>query len=180
MSEQSSETGQPDNTRGEACSTSGCPSCFGGKFLLVMLLGLAIAYLLTSRPSLPPAAPSAVNWAQDYDQALAAAAQKNQPVLLAFKASWCGPCRMMENEVFAKPVAAKALSDWIPVHVDIDEQRQLARQYEISGVPTLVALSPEGKEIARAGGVLSLEEFGQFLASAEAQLNQHVSRSSRS
>jgi thiol:disulfide interchange protein len=142
-----------------------------GKFLLILLAGLALAYIFTSRPSLPPAAPSAVNWVTDYDQGLATAASKQEPVLLAFKATWCGPCRTLENEVFAKPAAGKALSGWVPIHVDIDKERALASKYEISGVPTLVALSPDGKEIARTGGAMSLAEFGQFLAAAEARLN---------
>lgn len=171
MTDELQNKAQTDLPAGQSCSTKGgtCPSCGGVKLLLLMLAGLVIVYLLSSRPTLSPASPSAVKWV-DYDHALAAAAEKNQPVLLAFKASWCGPCRQMDNEVFAKDAAAKALAGWVPVHVDIDQQRKLANQYEIRGVPTFVALSSDGKEIARTSGGMSLAEFAQFLASAQAKV----------
>lgn len=166
-----------DPGNGQSCSTgSGCPSCGGGKFLLLILAGLAVAYFVANRSDSGPAAPSAVKWAPDYEQALAAASEKNQPILLAFKATWCKPCRDMDNKVFARQEAADALSGWVPVHVDIDEQRKLAAKHDISGVPTLVALSPDGKEIDRESGGLSLQDFAGFLARAEARLKSTQAR----
>jgi len=161
-----------DPSAGDSCRTSGsgCPACGGGKLLLLILGGLAVAYFVASRPASAPAAPSAVPWAKNYDQAVAKAAETNQPLLLAFKATWCGPCRAMDNEVFAKPAAAKALSDWVPVHIDVDENARLATKYGVSGVPTFVALSPGGKEIARAEGAMSLQQFAAFLAQAQSRL----------
>lgn len=175
MSDQTNDNQASDPTRGESCSpSSGCPSCGGGKFMLLIFAGLVVAYLLANRPG--PAAPSAVKWVPNHDQALAMAAESNKPVLLAFKASWCGPCRTMDSEVFAKDAAAKALTGWVPVHVDVDEEKQVARKYDISGVPTFIALSPEGKEIARTTGGLSLSQFAQFLASAESQVSSPTAR----
>ena len=98
------------------------------------------------------------------------AAQKNEPVLLAFKATWCGPCKQMDAEVFAQPAAARMLANWILVHLDYDKDRELARQYGIRGVPTFIVLSPSGKEVDRTDGGLSLQEFAAFLASAQAKL----------
>lgn len=170
MADQSNNPARCDSSEGQSCGTKGaaCPSCGGVKLLLLMAAGLVVAYFVSNRPTLAPAAPSAVKWV-NYDQALAKAAENNQPVLLAFKATWCGPCRQMDNQVFAKDAAAKALTGWVPVHVDIDQERKVASQYRISGVPTFVALSPDGKELARTSGSMSLQDFAQFLASAEAQ-----------
>lgn len=171
MNEHTEDSRSPEPARGESCSTtSGCPSCGGSKFLLLLAAGLVAVYFFSNRPNLGPAAPSAVKWAPNYEAGLAAAKENNQPVLLAFKASWCGPCRAMDNEVFAKEAAAKALSGWVAVHVDIDEHGKLAGRYDISGVPTFVALSPSGVEIARTSGGMSLSQFGEFVASAEARL----------
>jgi thiol:disulfide interchange protein len=159
-----------DSAQGEACGTSGpgCRPCGSGKFLLVLLVGLAVVYILANRPA-GPSAPSAVAWVTDHDQGLALASEQNQPVLLAFKASWCGPCRTMDNQVFSKQAAADALSGWVPVSVDVDTQQRVAARYDVSGIPAFVALSPTGQEIGRAAGGMSLAEFAQFLASAEAR-----------
>ena len=62
--------------------------------------------------------------------------QSDQPVLVDFFATWCGPCKSMEPIVkdVAKAVAGKARI----VKVDIDKQTQLARQYNVQAVPTFM------------------------------------------
>ncbi|MBI4579310.1 MAG: thioredoxin family protein [Planctomycetes bacterium] len=156
---------------GESCPTSGsrCPSCGGGKVLLIGLVALAAAYLWVSHRSSAPAGPSAVTWIDDYDAAVVAGARKNQPILLAFKATWCTSCKAMDAEVFTQQAAAKALTDWVTVHVDVDQHADLARKYNITGVPTFVVLSPAGNEVERISGGLSLSDFATFLASASAK-----------
>lgn len=147
---------------------AGCRSCAGSKWVRwIGLLAVVGVYLYASRSG-GPAAPAAVPWVESYDQAMRQAAEKQQPILLAFEATWCGPCRWMDNEVFSKPAAAKALEGWVPTHIDVDKQSRIADQYRVSAVPTFIALSPDGKELARADGALDLNDFARFLASAEA------------
>lgn len=158
----------PSRASCDPARPAGCPACGGSKWVLwIGLVAVAGVYLYATRSN-GPSAPAAVSWIQSYDQGMKRAAESDRPVLLAFKASWCGPCKWMDNEVFSKPAAAKALEGWVPIHVDVDEQGRLADQYHVSGVPTLIALSPEGKELTRADGALSLTDFASFLASAEA------------
>ena len=150
-----------------------CPSCGGnGKVLLVGVMLLAGVYLWTThRQSSAPAMPSAVPWIESYDAAVARATERHQPVLVAFKASWCGPCKWMDREVFAKPEAAKLLQSWVPVHIDIDKHSEIADRYQIHGVPTFIVLSPSGKEIDRIDGALSIQELAAFLASAQEKMS---------
>lgn len=178
MTDQDRHHETPETPAGGSCDPSGtgCRPCGSGRLLLLLLAGLAVAYFVANRGSQAPAAPSAVNWLTDYDQALAAAAGQNQPVLLAFKASWCPPCREMDNQVFSQEAAAAALSDWVPVSVDFDKQRKVVREYDIRGVPTFVALAPNGQEIARTSGGMSLQDFAGFLAHARARLGTLAAR----
>lgn len=150
--------------------------------MVIGLLAVATLFAITSltNRSDNAAAVSAVNWVTNYDAALKTAAQTNRPILLAFKAGWCGPCKWMDREVFSKPAVGKALSTWVPVHVDIDSQSRLARQYDITGVPTFVMLSSAGKELGRTSGAMSVEEFALFLASASPASAPAPSASSRS
>ena len=60
--------------------------------------------------------------------------QSNQPVLVDFSATWCGPCQMMGPvmEKLAKDFEGKAKV----AKIDIDENSDLAMKYNIMSVPS--------------------------------------------
>jgi thioredoxin 1 len=69
-------------------------------------------------------------------------------ILVDFNAFWCGPCQMVG-------VTLEELSDnYNIMSVDIDENPELAEEYEVSTIPCLV-LFEDGKEIKRNVGVQS-------------------------
>ena len=59
----------------------------------------------------------------------------NTLALVDFWASWCGPCQM-QSPVIAE--LAEELDDVIIGKVNIDEQPELAMQFEVSSIPTLL------------------------------------------
>ena len=76
--------------------------------------------------------------------------------VLRFTASWCQPCKML----------AKTLEDvetQIPIEViDIDENQQIAMDYGIRGVPTLVMIDGD-IEVKRVSGVLMKNQLTDWL-----------------
>ena len=74
--------------------------------------------------------------------------QSDRPVLLDFWASWCGPCRMVSAVV---DEIANERSDILVGKVNVDEQRELAAQFGVMSIPTLVVLK-NGQEVQRSVG----------------------------
>ncbi|MCD2491366.1 thioredoxin [Lacrimispora sp. NSJ-141] len=84
-----------------------------------------------------------------------------KPVLLDFWAEWCGPCRMLSPTVDA---LAGERPDITIGKVNIDEQADLAKQFRIMSIPTLVVLK-DGKVTAQKAGVQSKENIRAMLYS---------------
>lgn len=72
-----------------------------------------------------------------------------QPVLVDFWAPWCGPCKMVGPEVEA--VAEAYDGKAVVAKVNVDEQPQIAGQYGVSGIPTMIVFK-NGKEANRVVG----------------------------
>ncbi len=86
------------------------------------------------------------------------------PTLVDFYATWCGPCKMMSPllEQVSKDVGDSARI----LKIDIDNNRNVATQYGIRSVPTLI-LFKEGKQVWRQSGVppknLIVESVNNFV-----------------
>lgn len=72
----------------------------------------------------------------------------DKPVLLDFWAPWCGPCRMVSPVL--EEIAGER-SDIKIGKINVDEQRELASQFRILGIPTLVVVK-NGKIVNRSTG----------------------------
>ena len=82
--------------------------------------------------------------------------------LVDFWATWCQPCRMMAPVLES---AEQQLGDKINfVKVDVDEQQQLAAEFDIMSIPTLVVFK-DGKPVKRMSGYRPLDTFVEELKS---------------
>lgn len=75
--------------------------------------------------------------------------------LIDFYADWCGPCRMVMPIV--EEIANERV-DLLVGKVNVDDNKDLAREFGVFSIPTLVVIK-DGKEIARATGAKSKEKI---------------------
>ncbi|MEO1235580.1 MAG: thioredoxin family protein [Planctomycetota bacterium] len=96
------------------------------------------------------------------------AAPVDRPRLVSFTADWCGACRSMKADVFARQGIADAIHDrFDPYAVDLSRQdtqaRAVARRYGVTHLPTLLVVGADGRELARLDRYADPEAFTSWL-----------------
>ena len=85
--------------------------------------------------------------------------KSDKPVLVDFWAVWCGPCQMMARILHELEAE---MPDVQIGKVNVDEQMDLARQFRVVSIPTLIIFK-NGQEVQRMVGVTSKEELKDAL-----------------
>ncbi|MFH1214768.1 MAG: thioredoxin family protein [Candidatus Neomarinimicrobiota bacterium] len=90
-----------------------------------------------------------IAWIYDMDSALTLAGQMQKPLMIDFMATWCPPCKAMEESTFVDPLVMSKSKNFITVRIDVDKQTAVANKYNGNahkyggvGIPNILFLSP--------------------------------------
>eukprot|EP00043_Microstomoeca_roanoka_P006643 m.64595 g.64595 ORF g.64595 m.64595 type:complete len:130 (-) comp13500_c1_seq1:1595-1984(-) len=125
--------------------------------MLAMMRGVRAAGRCVRAMSTAPSSFDITSLADFNTRVLAA----TTPVIVDFTASWCGPCRMLKP-ILEKQVAAQD-GKVLLAKVDIDKNQDLAFQFRINSVPTVIAFK-NGEVVDGFMGLKGNEEVSDFIA----------------
>ncbi|MEQ9407361.1 MAG: HEAT repeat domain-containing protein [Fuerstiella sp.] len=103
-----------------------------------------------------------VTWLTSLTQARQLSSVRRAPVVVVAGATWCGPCRQLEQEI-ESDVMQDELQRWIAAHIDVDQQPDAATELAVSSIPAIRVLSPDGRLIAAREGAISGSELSSWL-----------------
>jgi hypothetical protein len=93
-----------------------------------------------------------VLWEPDWNSALAKATAQHKKVLVEFARDSSANCQDLAKKGWSRMDIAQAASDdYVPVLVDVDEHADLARQFAIATVPSLVVVDPDTQSVIHDG-----------------------------
>jgi thioredoxin len=103
-------------------------------------------------------------WLVDLKFAQSIAKSSDKLILVDFWATWCGPCKMMDSEVWSTEQAATLKQNFVPVKIDIDAERSLAVKYNVRSIPMLILMDHSGEVIHTYTGYQGKEDLLSFIS----------------
>lgn len=91
--------------------------------------------------------------------ALREARESRKPILLAFHADWCAPCKRMENETFSDKRVVAMLEQYVVLKVNTDEHIELSESLGVVGLPDIRLVSSDGQRQVQLQGFQSVDSL---------------------
>jgi thioredoxin-like negative regulator of GroEL len=131
----------------------------------MMVGSLAVTLLLAG----PASASPGIKWERSFDEALKKARAAHKPILVDFWADWCGWCHRLDKTTYVDPVVVQKADEFVAVKVNTEGTRKdadVAMRYDVQSLPTIVFLSPGGRQVHRLNGFQGPGQFPRTLDAA--------------
>jgi len=102
----------------------------------------------------------------DVDAAFAEARTTHMPVFLYWGAIWCPPCNQVKATIFNRQDFMDRARFFVPVYIDGDSPsaQKLGARFNVSGYPTMILFTSDGREITRLPGEVDAEQYMRVLS----------------
>jgi thioredoxin 1 len=132
---------------------------------MIVALGLAAAVAYGGGGHAP-----GIRWERRFEDALKKARTSHKPVIVDFWAQWCGWCHRLDKTTYVDPAVVKLSEGFVAVKVNTEgdpRDTAVAIRYDVSSLPTIMVISPEGRPVARVNGFVGPGQFPRLLEGAK-------------
>ncbi len=137
----------------------------------IILCALAFVVVLPMLPAMAGHAEGGAPWRPSLEAGFAEAASRSKPILVDMRADWCVACVELEKKTWPDKEVQKWLGTVVPVRLDMtkntDADQAIMKRYGVRGLPTVILLSPEGKELGRFVGYKSPAQILGWASASE-------------
>ncbi len=95
-----------------------------------------------------------IEWMTDLQKALTIAEKQDKPLMIDFMATWCPPCKKMEDSTFSDPRVIEKAGSFVTLRIDVDKQGEIADKYNCNaskyggiGIPNILFMTHEEKRL---------------------------------
>ena len=123
----------------------------------VLILALSV-YMVWPTQKLEP------EWHKFSEQQYAQSLKNHEKMIIDFYADWCIPCKELDASTFANPKVVEISKTFRNYKVDMtktmsDQTEKIRRKFDIKGMPTVLIIDSNGKEVKRLTGFVDANEF---------------------
>lgn len=122
--------------------------------------------------TLIPSGKGSPDWKEFSEERYNQSLLENKKMIIDFYADWCIPCKELDALTFSDPTVIEKSMDFDTYKVDMtqtlsDETEKLRNKFNIIGMPTVLIINSQGKEIERLTGFVNADEFLRIIESVE-------------
>ena len=123
----------------------------------LLMAGGARHELLSSAPP-----PPGIRWEKSFEEAQKKARKSGKPIMVDFWAEWCGWCDRLNRTTYLEADVVRKAQDFVAVKIDTEgskKEREITFRYDVTSLPTILFLSPEGRQLRRVNSFQSGYQF---------------------
>jgi thiol-disulfide isomerase/thioredoxin len=132
-----------------------------------VIASLSLAVVLLAGAPAPHV--QGIRWEHNFEDAMKKARQLKKPVVVDFWANWCTWCHRLDQSTYIDPIVVKMSADFVAVKVNTEggaREEQVALRYDVSTLPTIAFLTPNGRQVMRLNGFQGPGQFPRTLTAA--------------